>query len=102
MAGHLTRRAAAYRGRSRQLDQIAAHEWREDVRRHLLKQAATFQRAAEQMAPAPPPSPSSANFPRYQINFSQGPCDGAFNRRFHIFHIFHKVLTRTPPRLQPQ
>ena len=49
-----TRRAAAYRERAQQLSQIAAHEWREDVRRHLLDQAATFQRAADAMGPQPP------------------------------------------------
>jgi hypothetical protein len=51
------RRAAAYRERVQQLSQIAANERREDVRRHLLDQAATFQRAAEQMDPQPPAEP---------------------------------------------
>jgi hypothetical protein len=36
------RRAAAYRQRAQQLSQIAAYERREDVRRHILDQAATF------------------------------------------------------------
>jgi len=36
------RRAAAYRERAQQLTETAAHERREDVRRHLLDQAATF------------------------------------------------------------
>ena len=49
------RRAAAYRQRAQQLSQIAAYERREDVRRHILDQAATFQRAADAMAPQPPP-----------------------------------------------
>jgi hypothetical protein len=31
-----TRRAAAYRQRAQQLSQTAAHEWRDDVRRHML------------------------------------------------------------------
>ena len=41
------RRASAYRQRAQQLKETAAHERREDVRRHLLDQAATFQRAAD-------------------------------------------------------
>ena len=57
-----TRRAAAYRQRAQQLSQIAANEWRADVRRHMLGQAATFQRTADAMAPTPPPSPSSQIF----------------------------------------
>jgi hypothetical protein len=52
-----TRRAAAYRARAQQLSRIAAHEWREDVRRHILDQAATFQRAADAMGPPPPAEP---------------------------------------------
>jgi len=39
-----TRRAAAYRERAQQLSQIAANEWREDERKHLLSLAATYQR----------------------------------------------------------
>ena len=46
-----TRRAAAYRQRAQQLTETARHEWREDVRRHMLDQAATFQRAANALAP---------------------------------------------------
>jgi hypothetical protein len=52
-----SRRAAAYRQRAQQLTEIAAHEWREDVRRHMLDQAATFQRAAAAMGPPPPAEP---------------------------------------------
>jgi hypothetical protein len=55
-----TRRAAAYRIRAQQLGQIAAREWREDVRRHLLDQAATYQRAADAMAPKPASPAKSA------------------------------------------
>jgi hypothetical protein len=39
------RRAAAYRQRAKQLKETAGQERREDVRRHMLDQAATFQRA---------------------------------------------------------
>jgi hypothetical protein len=46
------RRASVYRQRAQQLTETAVHEWREDVRRHMLDQAATFQRAADAMAPA--------------------------------------------------
>ena len=56
------RRAAAYRQRAQQLTQIAAQEWREDVRRHLLDQAATYQRAADAMGAAA--AGRAANFPR--------------------------------------
>ena len=45
-------RAAAYRQRAQQLTQIAASEWREDVRRQMLDQAVTYERAADAMAPA--------------------------------------------------
>jgi hypothetical protein len=46
------RRAAVYRQRAEELTETAREERREDVRRHLLDQAATFQRAADAMAPA--------------------------------------------------
>ncbi|MGB8746591.1 MAG: hypothetical protein WCD54_11560, partial [Pseudolabrys sp.] len=46
------RRAAAYRQRAQQLTETAVREWREDVCRHMLDQAAIFQRAADAMAPA--------------------------------------------------
>jgi hypothetical protein len=46
------RRAAVYRQRAQELSDTAREERREDVRRHLLDQAATFQRAADAMAPA--------------------------------------------------
>jgi hypothetical protein len=52
-----SRRAAVYRHRARELAETAAREWHEDRRRHLLDQAATFQRAAEQMDPQPPAEP---------------------------------------------
>jgi hypothetical protein len=45
------RRAAAYRQRVQQLSEAAREERRADVRRHMLDQAATFQRAADAMAP---------------------------------------------------
>jgi hypothetical protein len=41
------RRAAVYRQRAQELSDTAREERREDVRRHLLDQAATFQRAAD-------------------------------------------------------
>ena len=50
------RRAAVYRARAHELGEAAAREWQEDRRRHMLDQAATFQRAADQMAPAPEPT----------------------------------------------
>ena len=49
------RRAAVYRQRAEELAATAREEQREDVKRHLLDQAATFQRAADAMAPAPEP-----------------------------------------------
>ncbi|HEY6701994.1 MAG TPA: hypothetical protein VI137_14490 [Pseudolabrys sp.] len=45
------RRAAVYRQRALELSETAREERREDVRRHMLDQAATFQRAADAMAP---------------------------------------------------
>ena len=52
------RRAAIYRQRAQELTEIAREERREDVKRHLLDQAATFQRAADAMAPPAPPEPA--------------------------------------------
>ena len=55
------RRAAIYRQRAKNSPR-PRNQAREDVRRHMLDQAATFQRAADAMAPAPP---------RVQTNASQ-------------------------------
>jgi hypothetical protein len=74
----------AYRERAQQLSQIAAHEWREDIsarRRYSGADTAALT--------------VLANFPRYQINFSPGPCDGAFNRRFPRFPHFPHFSTRS-------
>ena len=51
------RRAAIYRQRAQELTDTAREERRADVKRHMLDQAATFQRAADAMAP-PPPEPT--------------------------------------------
>ena len=51
------RRAAVYRQRAQELTDTAREERRADVKRHMLDQAATFQRAADAMAP-PPPEPA--------------------------------------------
>jgi hypothetical protein len=51
------RRAAVYRQRALELSETARQERRADVRRHLLDQAATFQRAADAIAPLPPDEP---------------------------------------------
>ena len=47
------RRASIYRVRARELTEAAREEPREDVHRHMLDQAASFNRAAEAMSPAP-------------------------------------------------
>jgi hypothetical protein len=46
------RRATVYRQRAQELTDTAREERRADVKRHMLDQAATFQRAADAMAPA--------------------------------------------------
>ena len=45
------RRAAVYRNRARNLTEIADREPFEDRRRHMLDVAASYQRAADLMAP---------------------------------------------------
>jgi hypothetical protein len=50
------RRAAIYRQRAQQLSEAAKQPRDECDRRHMLDQAATFQRAADAMAPQPPTS----------------------------------------------
>ena len=47
------RRAAAYRQRAQQLSETANHLRDECDRRHMLDQAATFERAADALAPVP-------------------------------------------------
>jgi hypothetical protein len=51
------RRAAVYRQRALELSEAAREERRAEVRRHMLDQAATFQRAADAMAPEKPDDP---------------------------------------------
>ncbi len=50
------RRAAVYRERAQQLAESARQLRDECDRRHMLDQAATFERAADALAP-PPPAP---------------------------------------------
>jgi hypothetical protein len=56
------RRASIYHQRARQLAEAAVREPREDRRRYMLELVATYERAAYQLVPSPPPSPSSQIF----------------------------------------
>ena len=51
-------RAAIYRQRAQELSESAKHLRDECDRRHMLDQAAAFERAADALAP-PPPEPSA-------------------------------------------
>jgi hypothetical protein len=58
------RRANTFRRHALELAQKAEQELRfEDRRRHLLNLSASYQRAADELAPAPPAAPSSEIFP---------------------------------------
>ena len=49
---HAHRRAGVYRHRAQQLTEAARHEWRyASYRQHMLDLAATYQRAADALAP---------------------------------------------------
>ena len=50
---HPVRRAAVYRQRAHELSESAKHLRDECDRRHMLDQAATFERAADALAPPP-------------------------------------------------
>jgi hypothetical protein len=69
-----TRRAGVYRHRAQELAEEARHVRDEADRKHLLELAATYRRAADQMAP--PPFFSSTFVPRSAGNF-----DGNFFAR---------------------
>ena len=51
------RRAAIYRQRAQELSESAKQLRDECDRRHMLDQAATFERAADALAPRQPPEP---------------------------------------------
>ena len=53
----IDRRAAIYRQRAQELTESAKQLRDECDRKHMLDQAATFERAADALAPPPPPEP---------------------------------------------
>jgi len=57
---HAQRRAGQYRQRAQELTAAAAQPRDECDRRHMLDQAATFERAADALAPLPAPPPEPA------------------------------------------
>ena len=57
------RRAAVYRQRAQELAESARQPRDECDRKHLLDQAATFERAADALAPPPPAPHLSAKSP---------------------------------------
>ena len=72
-----TRRAAIYRERAQQLAEIAAQPRDEADRKHLRDQVATYQRAADALAPPPTAPHLSGAFkglfdpPRVRTNVPQ-------------------------------
>ena len=54
------RHAAEYRQRARELIEQAGHIPGEDDRRHFLELAAIYERAADNLAPAPPSTTAAA------------------------------------------
>jgi hypothetical protein len=68
MAGRAAnRRAALYRHRARDLVQRAKDIRGECDRRHMLELAATYERTADNLAPAPAPSEPATVFTRREI-----------------------------------
>ena len=57
---HRRRRAGMYRHRARELAERAKEIPGEDDRRHMLELAATYERTADSLAPAPPSTTAAA------------------------------------------